>query len=123
MSGLSPALSNVVTVSTLIVDNRFFMESAVSAIVVMSSNFCLAGYPYIKKEKPYIKRRHVDNRREAAWGLAKLCRQKMSTNCRQSTSVANGGFCCFFPTIGSFFAYFLVISHNCSSLGVEVGHG
>lgn len=124
---LSPALSSVVTVSTLIVDNRFFMKSAVSAIVVMSPGFCLVGYPYIEKEKLYIKRRHVDNRREAAWGLAKDCRRCLtpfvSTVAIRRQSRFSGDFCCFFAMLSNFFAYKLVISDNGASYGLEVGHG
>lgn len=104
---LSRALSSVEPVSMKVLDNRFFMESAVSAVVDMARDFCLVGYPYIKKEKPLYKPRHFDNRREAAWGLAKLCRGLIIENSRRSPFLANrqsqfSGIFFFYPQLAIF---------------------
>lgn len=110
-----------------ILDNRFFTEQALSAIVEVSRDFCLVGYPYIKKEKPLYKPRHIDNRREAASGLAKLCRglilDKLSTLDNSRQSLGSGGFCCFLVKISRFITYRWYISNNRASFCVEVGHG
>lgn len=125
MSALSRSLSSVEPVAMPVLDNRFLMDSAVSANVDVTSDLCLVGYPYIEKEKLLYKHRHLDSRREAAWGLAKDCRGFFSPLARHSPFIANGGFCCFFSTISLFIAYCRLISNNGASCGVglEVGHG